>query len=614
MIPELKKGAQRLFLHIFLAALLLVPALATKAQEGSPLQQARELVLQKQYDKAREAYAHLYDQTPGDPDVYAEYLQLLLQMKEYKPAEKLATDQLRFRQQDPLVWIDLGRVFAAAGQKKKAEENFSKAIQFINGDDLLTTRMAAAFTAMDNDQYAILTYERARELLRNPYLYGSALARLYAKTGDVDKAVNALLDGAPGQPGGIEEVKAILLEMLGDDAKKQQLAQKVLVKRINAQPENNYYGELLTWLYTQRGDWEGALIQIEALDERNREGGQRLLEFSREAQKQSQYDIALKSLDAVVEKGKELPYYAGAKTEKLNVEMRRLENNPFYKAEDVTRLQKEYETFFTEFPQYYATETLRDYATLEAQYNNNPQKGIDLLQRALDQPAIPKDLAGRCKLQMGDYTLLTGKIWDASLLYSQVDKAFREDMLGEEARFRNAKLAYYRGDFDWAQGQLSVLKASTSELIANDALYLSVLITENIAPDSNELPLKRFAAADLLLFQNKTKQAEALLDSISAAFPKHPLNDDILMLRAQLEEKQHNYTKALDYLKQIYAQYGKDVLADDAVFRSAEIYHQYLHQDGPAKDLYEKLIIDYPGSTFIQTARQRLQVLQPGTP
>src|SRR5690606_25809785 len=160
-------------------------------------------------------------------------------------------------------------------------------------------------------------------------------------------------------------------------------------------------------------------------------------------------------------------------------------------------------------------------------------------------------------LQLGDYFVLQGKVWDASLTYSQVDKAFKEDMLGEEARFRNAKLAYYRGDFEWAQGQLSVLKASTSELIANDALYLSVLITENIPPDSNLVPLQKFAYADLLLFQNKDKEAEKLLDSVSQAYPKHPLNDDILLLRAKMAVKHRAYNDALTYLKEIYEKYDK---------------------------------------------------------
>jgi tetratricopeptide (TPR) repeat protein len=211
---------------------------------------------------------------------------------------------------------------------------------------------------------------------------------------------------------------------------------------------------------------------------------------------------------------------------------------------------------------------------------------------------------------MGDYHILLGSVWEASLLYSQVDKDFKEDMLGEEARFRNAKLSYYRGDFEWAQGQLSVLKASTSELIANDALYLSVLITENIPPDSNLVPLRRFAYADLLLFQNKDAEAEKLLDSITNVFPEHPLRDDILMQRARIAQKHLDYTKALDYLTQVSDKYGDDVLGDDAVFKAAEINYQYLQKKEDAKQLYEKLILTYPGSTFVQAARNRLNEMQ----
>jgi len=153
-----------------------------------------------------------------------------------------------------------------------------------------------------------------------------------------------------------------------------------------------------------------------------------------------------------------------------------------------------------------------------------------------------------------------------------------------------------------------VLKAATSELIANDALYLSVLITENVE-DSNYYPLERFAHADLLLFQNKDKEAEALLDSINKAFPKHPLNDDIIMLRANLAIKRHDFNKAIAYLKTIYEQYGQDVLGDDAVYKMAEIYRNNLHQSEQAKHYYEQLIIDYPGSTYVQEARQKLAEL-----
>ena len=161
------------------------------------------------------------------------------------------------------------------------------------------------------------------------------------------------------------------------------------------------------------------------------------------------------------------------------------------------------------------------------------------------------------------------------------------------------------------QQQLKILKSATSQLISNDAIYLSVLITENVE-DSDMVPLQRFANAGLLLFQNKDKEAEALLDSINKAYPKHPLNDDIIMKRAEIAIKHHDYNKALTHLKNIYEQYGQDVLGDDAVFMMAELYQNNLHQPDQAKHYYEQLILDYPGSTYVQTARQRLAMLNNG--
>lgn len=568
----------------------------------------------KDYDKAGELFKKLYNENPANTDVYTEYLNMLINAKDIKTAERLVNDQIKMRPNNPLPLIDLGRVYIAAGKDKKAEEQFDQAVKYVNGDDLATQQIANTFNGLGRDDYALKTYERARDLLKNPYLYSGPLSRLYAKTGDIDKAIGALLDAGPGQFGMLEDTKATLLEFLGTDAKKIQQAQKALVKKINEQPENPYYAELLTWLYTQKDDWEGAMIQAEALDERNKEQGERILEFARYAAKEDQYEFAIKAYDAIIEKGKGLPYYSISKNEKLRIQFEQLQNNPAFTKADVMVLEKAYKDFLEELPQYYASETARDYAKLEGRYADKPDTAIAILQKTLNQGGLLKNLAGRIKLDLGDYYILAGRVWDASLTYSQVDKEFREDVLGEEARFRNAKLAYYRGDFKWAEGQLSVLKASTSELIANDALYLSVVILENVTPDSNFVPIRRFAYADLLKFQNKDKEAETLLDSIMTAFPEHPLTDDILMQKADLSVKHRDYSKALAFLKEIHDKHGEDVLGDDAVFKTAEIYETYLHQNDEAKKYYETLIIEYPGSTYIQTARNRLAALQPGVP
>lgn len=597
---------------IIFIALLLLSGVTAYAQ-FDPLTQARTLVAEKKYDEAISLYGKLYDQNPTDADVYGEYLNLLLQAKDYKKAEAVVNDQLEVRRHHPLVVIDLGRVYKESGKGKKANEKFEEAIIYINGEDLLTQQVANAFSRMGEDAYAIKAYERARELTRNPYTYASALTRLYGKTGEVDKAVATMLDAAAMQyAGNADDAKATLLEILGNDPKKLQQAQKALVKKINEQPENPFFAELLTWLYTQKDDWEGALIQVQALDTRNREDGRRLLDFARYAAKAKQYAYAQQAFDAIIEKGTSGPLYSMARAEKLNMALLQLQNDPAFTQAQAKALAQEYEAFLTEFPSYYPTKTLTDYALLEARYAGNPQHAVTLLQKAIDVPSTPRNFKAAAKLQMGDYHILLNQVWEATLLYSQVDKDFKEDALGEDARFRNAKLAYYRGDFAWAQEQLSVLKASTSELIANDALYLSVLITENITPDSNYVPIRRFAYADLLLFQNKDKEAEALLDSIATAFPQHPLNDDILLLKATLAQKHRDYAAALGYLQRIFEQYGKDVLGDDAVFRTAELYEQYLNKPQDAKKYYEQLIIDYPGSTYVQTARTRLNIIQTG--
>ncbi len=604
-------------LSVWRAAAVLVTALCFYIQAGAqdPLVEGRRFAEAGEYGKAIELYQKLYDQTPSDPEVYRDYLETLLAAKKYKDAEKLVKHQMDISHQHPVFYIDLGEVYRLAGKGKKAEAQFQAAIDQVNGDDMLTQQIARAFVRTGNDAYTIKTYEHARGILRNPYMYYAPLARLYAKTGDIEKAVYTLLDGGIGNMRGIEDTKATLLELTGTDPGNIRLAQKALVKRINADPENIYYGDLLTWVYTQKDDWDGAFIQIRAIDERNREHGRRILDFAHNARRASRYDAALKALDAITEKGRDQPLYDAAMAEKLNVHMRRLEQEPAYAIPEITRaIRNEYRDFFTVYPQYVTSVTLLDYALLEAQYNDEVKAAIDLLENAIAQPAARKDFVGRAKLQLGDYYVLSGRIWDAALTYGQVDKAFREDILGEEARFRNAKLAYYRGDFAWAQSQLSVLKASTSELIANDALYLSVLITENVTPDSNLVPLDRFAFADLLLFQHKYTEATALLDSITAAFPRHPLNDDILMLHARIAEKHKEYHKALDYLRQVYTRYSTDVLADDALFRSGEICEKSLKQQKEAIDFYERLILEYPGSTYVQTARERLRLLQRTSP
>lgn len=597
---------RRVHMAGWLGVLLSLCTTASYAQTSAS--KAKQYYTSGDYDKAADAFGELYGLNPDS--VYADYLNTLLISRKYKQAEQLVEKQgsLRF---NPLLAIDLGIVFYQEGKYEKAYAQFNSVLQRINGDLIFTEQMASAFTRAGLEDYAMLAYDKTSQMLRAPWLCSGQLARLYTKCGELDKAIDVMLVPIPNQGLNLENVKALMLELLGNDEAKLAQMQKALVKKINQHPDNAYYVELLTWIFTQKNDWDGALIQMEAIDERNNEAGARLFNLARLAADAKQYETSIKAYDDIIAKGNEKPYYIMAKSERLGVSLRQLKANHAYTRKDVDSVTRLYEAFLADYPKHYAMQEGADLALVLAQYGNNVPRAIEVLKRGIADPDIQRNMSGQFKLQMGDYYVLIGQVWEASLTYSQVDKEFKQDAMGEDARFRNAKLAYYRGDFDWAQHQLTILKSATSELISNDAIYLSVLITENVE-DSNLVPLQRFAYAGLLVFQNKDKEAEALLDSINTAFPKHPLNDDIIMVRADMARKRHDYEKAITYLKEIIAKYGQDVLGDDATFKIAEIYQTELHNNEQAKHYYEQLIIDYQGSTFVQSARQRLNDINNG--
>lgn len=241
-------------------------------------------------------------------------------------------------------------------------------------------------------------------------------------------------------------------------------------------------------------------------------------------------------------------------------------------------------------------------------------KAINLLQETLKIPGLKAHDAAEAKIELADVYLFTGEIWEASLLYSQVEKAYKYDELGERAKFKNARISFYTGDFAWAKAQLNVLKASTSKLIANDAMQLSILITDNIGIDTTEAPLLIYAKADLLAYQNKYKEAMQVLDSLQTTFPLHTINDDILFKKFQINYELKNYEEAVKNLEAIVDDYGYDILADDAIYNLALMFDNILNQKERAQNLYKRLLFDFQDSIYGVDARKRYREMEKTNP
>jgi len=290
---------------------------------------------------------------------------------------------------------------------------------------------------------------------------------------------------------------------------------------------------------------------------------------------------------------------------------KRITSSNIYTAQDIERLQRDYLMAIEDMGTNASTATLiADFAHFKAFYINQPDSAVYYLNKLVEMRNLRPSFIAECKLELGDIYVFTNEVWEAALLYGQVDKDFKNDALGREAKYRNARLSYYMGEFDWAKAQLDVLKAATSQLISNDAMSLSLLILDNNYDETTSDALIMFSRADLLAYRNQFDIALSTLDSLIEEFPGHALSDEAWYKKSQILKKQQQYTKAADLLKKIVDEYPKDILADDALFELADLSETKLNNKDEAQRLFEKLLTDYPGSLYVIEARKRFRILR----
>ena len=383
-----------------------------------------------------------------------------------------------------------------------------------------------------------------------------------------------------------------------------------LLRKIQKDPQQTIYTELLIWQFLQQKQFDQALNQAIALNRRQNDDGNSVFELCRTLNANEAYDAAIRGYEYLLTKGKEADLYIPAKIELLNTKNLKITLNKYTK-DDLIALEKDYEVLLNEFGKKNSTDfAIQKLANLKAFKLHKLKEAQTLLEEAIKIPDLRPSLLATCKLDLGDILLLNNQPWDATLLYSQVEIDFKNTMVGQDAKYRNAKLAYYTGDFVWAKGQLDVLKAATSQLIANDALNLSLLIGDNMVVDSTGKALKMYAQADLLLFAEEPEKALLILDSIGKKYPLNSLTPDIIMAKARLLILQKDYEGAVKQLKIIAADYSSSLWADDANFMLGDLYENQLLDKEQAKFYYQKIITDFAGSLFINEARKRFRLLR----
>jgi tetratricopeptide (TPR) repeat protein len=580
------------------------------AQEND-LQLARQFTNNGELQKALDIYQKLYKK---DNDAYFPYyISGLLSLKKFEEAESVTKKMLRKHPGDYQYSITLGRVYTQKGEADKANAVYDDLIKNLPADAGEISNLATQFYQAENVDYAIKIFMQGRKLLNNDNLYSFELINLYRYKRDKPALVEEYLNFLPSNPAFITQAENTLSSMFEGTADYDML-KTALFKRIQKDPQQTIYVDMLTWGFLQQKEFDQALNQSLALSRRQNDDGNSIFDLCQTLISNEAYDTAIRGYEYIISKGKEKSLYIPAKIELINTKNLLVTAGKYTQA-DLLSLEKDYMDLLGEFGKTSSTVfAMQRLAKLQAFKLHKLPEAQKLLEEAIAIPNIKLNLLNSCKLDLGDVYLLNRQPWEATLLYSQVETAYPNTSIGQDAKFRNAKLAYYTGDFTWAKGQLDVLKAATSQLIANDAINLSLLITDNLVADTSGNALKMYARADEKIFEEQPEKAVQVLDSIDVKYPGNSLSDDILMAKARILIQQKNYSDAVAPLKKIFDEHPFNLWADDAVFMLGDIYENHLNNKEQAKAYYQKIITDYAGSLWINEARKRFRLLRGDKP
>jgi tetratricopeptide (TPR) repeat protein len=592
----------KLFLSLFFLGCVL-----TATAQSDDLLLARQYSASGEKEKSSQLYQKLYKQ---DNETYFKaYCYSLITLKKLDEAENLAKRMAKKHPDNVDYSITLGSIYTEKGDLPKADAVYKEILKNLPADEAQISNIANQFYQAGNTDYSVKTFLQGRAILHNEQLFSMPLISMYRFRREKMQMAAEYLNMLTTNPDYLYQAQNNLSNQFEGPAD-YEIFKGMLLDKIQKNPQALVFTQLLTWQYLQQKEYELALNQVIALSKRQKDNGEQVFQLCQMLNSNEAYDAAIRGYEYIIGKGKEQEYYIPARIEVLNTKNLKITSGK-YQQQDLISLEKDYQDLLTEFGRNNNTAfAMQKLARLQAFKLHKTTEAEKLLEQAVQVQGVQSKLLADCKMDLGDVYLLNNQPWEATLLYAQVEKNFPNTNVGQEAKFRNARLAYFTGDFNWAKAELSVLKAGTSQLIANDALNLSLLITDNTTFDTTGNALKMYARADLLIYKEQTDRALLTLDTINRFYPGNTLADDILMAKSRIFIQQKQYTAAINLLQKIVEEHPTELWADDAVFMMADLYENRLNDKPKAQVLYQKIISDYPSSLWISDARKKFRALR----
>ncbi len=590
-------------MRLFLVTLFLLSSLISLAQSDVL---AKEYFDKGQFEKAVVLYEDLY-KTNKNSALYASSLIACYQaLKDFDKAEKIISERYS-RLKQPNILVELGYNYQLQNNTSKAEEYYKKAIDELATNIHFGSGVAYAFEQKNLLEKALQVYDYATSV--NPQLnFDFQKARIYGQMGNLELMIESFLDYAEKNPNQTPVIQSQFNRFVEEDSSDEftRLLRKSLLARAQ-KTQNIYWNEFLSWFFIQQKQLDRAFVQEKAIYKRNPESISNIVNLAKLAVESESYDLAREIFDFVLQNTQDLDTRIEVNTFMMELKIK------LAQPKDYSKISADFENLLVEFGESYSTLELQILQARFIGFNlDNPARAQQILNRLLELNLNNFDRV-QIKLELGDMLLYEEKFNQALIYYSQIETDVKNHELGHQASLNIAKTSYYKGDFPWAMKQLTVLKGSFSQLIANDALDLYMLIKDNSQSDSTYTALKKFAKGDFLLYKNKDDQALQQFHQILKDHKSDDIESVTLLRIGQILEKKQNYAQALEYYQRIINDFSDGIYLDEALYFSAEIYNKHIGEPEKAKEFYEKIIFNHQDSIYFVDARKQYRILRGDT-
>lgn len=605
----------RLFSKVICFALLLLSLQNIEAQNVNNQRQldeklAREFYYKKDYEKARDIYKSLYDNF-GNVGYFNQYADCLILTGDYEAAEKAYK---AFLKKNPKNWkshVDLAYIYQQQGENDKAAKYLNKVLKDVPENKNSIIEVSNLLRTRGFNDFAILLFNKGAKNSNINYNFYLEKAYTYNSMLDFENATECYLLYLKENPDQYENVKSRLRVMMMYDinGNVNDVIRMALLRKTQEEPDNEEYSSLLMWYSLQQQDYDMALTLLKALDKRGKGDFENdIVNIAQIAYDNRQYDISIDAYNYILKKHKEGVYYVDATIGLIEAEYAQTIANDSHDKGFYEKLSGRIDNALAEMG--YSKETI-SLITIQAEIMafelGQFEEAKALLNNALEVNLSPRDKAV-LKMKLADIYLFTDEVWEATLLYSQIEKALKNEPIAHEARFKNAQLRYFIGEFEWANAALKVLTAATSKLVANDAMTLSLTISDNLEYDT--IGLQRIAKADYYIYQHRYVLANQMLDSVVAYNPNEVSLPSAFYRKAKIAMHEGDYELADSLYKRVYEGYADSYIADEALIEDALLLENQLNRQEEAMERYSKLLDYYTASVYVAQARKNYRRLR----